>query len=230
MMSRRVEHGIRAFGAAAIVTPLFVSVLLLSSANASAQTTLVLDAPDSEVTDAYLRGGASASQVFNTDALATKANSNIANVRRAVLKFDTSTRIPQGASVTSARLTLTLKKSDPQSRTLSLYRITQSFQESQATWTTRKSGYRWTASGGDLSSRITTFNVGTSVGSKVTIDVTSLVRSTVAGSYGSRYTRIALVDAGASSNTSYKEFYSSETSDASRRPTLTVVYGGAATP
>ena len=223
-MSHRLNLGVRVFTAATVATALFLG------SEASAQTTLVLDAPNTEVTDAYIRGGASASTVFNTDALATKANSNTANVRRALLKFDTETRIPQGSAIQSARLTITLKKSDPQTRKIGIYRITQSFQESQATWTTRKSGYRWSASGGDLSSKIAEVSVGTAVGSKVTFDVTSVVRSTVAGSYGSRYTRLALVDTGASSDTSYKEFYSSEASNASVRPVLTVVYGAASAP
>jgi endonuclease/exonuclease/phosphatase family metal-dependent hydrolase len=224
-MSHCLNLGVRAFSVATVAAMLF-----LGSSAASAQTTLVLDAPDTEVTDAYIRGGSNAAAVFNTDALATKANSNVSNVRRALLKFDTETRIPRGSTIQSARLTLTLKKTDPSTRTIGVYRVTQSFQESQATWTTRKSGYRWTSSGGDLSSRITQFSIGTTVGTKVTVDVTSLVRSTVAGSYGSRYTRLALVDTGSSSDYSYKEFYSSESSDSSKRPTLTVVYGTASAP
>jgi endonuclease/exonuclease/phosphatase family metal-dependent hydrolase len=220
-MSRRVSLGIRVFGAAAVATMLF-----LAPASAVAQTTVVLDAPDSEVTDAYIRGGSYANTVHNNDALATKAYSTSQNQRRALLKFDTETRVPRGAQITSARLTLTLKRSDPETRRIGVYRVTQSFQESQTTWYTRKSGYRWTSAGSDLSSRLTDFSIGTAVGTKVTVDVTSTVQAAVNGSYGSRYTRLALLDIGSSSNTSYKEFYSSETSTASNRPTLTVVYGG----
>jgi endonuclease/exonuclease/phosphatase family metal-dependent hydrolase len=223
-MSHRLNLGVRVLAAAAVASIMFVG------SPAAAQTTLVLDAPNTEVTDAYIRGGSNASTVYNTDALATKANSNLSVVRRALLKFDTETRIPRGSAIQSARLTLTLKKSDPQTRRLGVYRVTQSFQESQATWVTRKSGWRWSSAGGDLSSKITEFSIGTTVGTKVTVDVTSVVRSTVAGSYGSRYTRLALVDVGSGSDTSYKEFYSSEASDTTRRPVLTVVYGTASAP
>ncbi len=224
-MSRRVIPCVRTVGLAAVA-----NILILAPSLAGAQTTVVLDAPDTEVTDSYLRGGSSANTVHNTDAVATKANLNIANVRRALLKFDTETHIPQGSTIQSARLSLTLKRSDPETRRIGIYRVTQSFQESQATWNTRKTGYLWNSSGGDLSSRLGEFIIGTSVGSKVTVDVTSLVQATVKGTYGSRYTRIALVDTGTASNTSYKEFHSSEASDPSVRPTMTVVYGSASAP
>jgi endonuclease/exonuclease/phosphatase family metal-dependent hydrolase/regulation of enolase protein 1 (concanavalin A-like superfamily) len=206
------------------VSVLGFSSMLMAGA-ASAQTTLTLSAPDTEVTDAYIRGGAYANTVHNNDALATKAYATTETVRRALLKFDTETRIPQGAQIQSASLTLTLKRSDPETRRIGVYRVTNSFQEHQATWYTRESGYRWTSAGSDLSSRLTDFSIGTTIGTKVTVDVTSVVQSTVNGSYGSRYTRLALVDIGSSSNTSYKEFYSSETGTAANRPVLTVVYG-----
>ncbi len=224
-MSRSVNLGVRTVGVAAVATMLF-----LAPSSAAAQTTVVLDAPGTEVTDAYIRGGSHANTVHNTDALATKANSNTSNQRRALLKFDTETRIPQGSTIQSAKLSLTLKRSDPQTRRIGVYRVTQSFQESQATWVTRKTGYRWTSAGGDFSSKLAEFNIGTSAGSKVTVDVTALVQATVKGTYGSRYSRIALVDIGSASDTSYKEFHSSEASNASNRPVLTVVYRGGSAP
>ena len=64
----------------------------------------------------------------------------------------------------------------------------------------------------------------------MTFDVTALVQETVRGTYGSRYTRIALVDLGSSSAASYKEFHSSEAADPSVRPRLTVVHGSTPPP
>ena len=224
-MSRSVNIGVRSFGTAVVAT-----FLCLAPTTSAAQTTVVLDSPDSEVADAYVRGGTYASRVHNTDALVTKANTNPSNVRRALLKFDTATRVPAGATIRSARLTLTLKKTDSPTRKLGVYRVTHPFQEDQATWYTRKRGYQWTSAGGDLSAKLSDVTVGTEPGSKITIDLTSLVQSTVKGSFGSRYTRVALVDIGARSNDSYKEFHSSESRDLSARPVLTIVYGGSATP
>lgn len=219
-MSRRVRVGVRVCGAAA---------LLLSTmcvAPAFAQTTVVLDSPSNEVTDAFIRAGDYANRVNNNGVLVTKANSNPDYVRRALIKFDTQNFVPQGADIQSATLSLTLRSSEASTRTIGAYRVANSFDESAATWYRRKTdGRRWTSAGGDLGTRYATASVGTSAGARVTFNVTSLVQATVNGNYGSRYTRIALVDAGSSSSSSYKEFYSSEASNTAVRPRLTVVYG-----
>lgn len=223
-MNRCVRAGVRVFGAAAL---LFSSTFALPAA---AQTTVVLDNPSGEVTDAYVRAGEYANVVNNTDVLVTKANSNAGYVRRALVKFDTQNFVPANATIQSATLTLTLRRSESSTRTIAAYRVASSFDETAATWYRRKTdGSRWTAAGGDLGSRYATATVGTAAGTRVTFNVTSLVQSTVNGTYGSRYTRIALVDTGSSSSSSLKEFYSSEASDPSVRPRLTVVYGGTST-
>jgi endonuclease/exonuclease/phosphatase family metal-dependent hydrolase len=223
-MSRRVCIDVRVFGmAACLLSSVFV-------ASAAAQTTVVLDNPSGEVVDAYVRAGTYADTVNNNGVLATKANSNASYVRRALLKFDTQNHVPANATIRSATLTLTLRRSEASTRTISAYRVTNSFDETAATWYRRKSdGSRWTAAGGDLTTRYATASVGTAAGSRVTFDVTSLVQATVKGTFGSRYTRIGLADAGSSSSSSYKEFYSSEASNSAVRPRLTVVYGGTTT-
>ena len=65
-----------------------VAVLGLPAA-ASAQTTVTLDSPGSELTDdTTIRGGAYAGTNFATDdVLETKATSDANNVRRSLLKF-----------------------------------------------------------------------------------------------------------------------------------------------
>jgi endonuclease/exonuclease/phosphatase family metal-dependent hydrolase len=219
-MNRRAKVGVRVFGAAAF----FLSAMI--AAPAMAQTTVVLDSPDGEVVDAFIRAGDYANTVYNSSVLQTKANSNSSFRRRALLKFDTQNFVPENASIQSATLTVTLKSSESSTRTLGAYRVSTSFDESAATWYRRKTtGDRWTSSGGDLGSRYATATVGTSGGTRVTFNVTSLVQSTVRGNYGSRYTRIALIDEGGSSASSLKQFHSSESSDVSARPKLTVVYG-----
>jgi endonuclease/exonuclease/phosphatase family metal-dependent hydrolase len=200
------------------------------AASAAAQTTVVLDNPSGEVVDAFVRAGQYANTVNNNGVLVTKANSDSNYVRRALIKFDTQNHVPANATIQSAILTVTLRRSEASTRTIGAYRVASSFDETAATWYRRKTdGRRWSTAGGDLGTRYATATVGTTAGSRVKFNVTSLVQATVKGTFGSRYTRIALVDGGSSSSSSYKEFYSSEASDPAVRPRLTVVYGGGTT-
>ena len=95
-----------------------------------------------------------------------------------------------------------------------------------ATWNSRKSGVRWSKAGGDTNKRYATATVTNKAGSKVTFDVTALVQAAVRGDFGTRYTRIALIDEGGSSQDSYKTIHSEDATTASNRPTLTVTLGG----
>jgi endonuclease/exonuclease/phosphatase family metal-dependent hydrolase len=208
-----------------------VTAALLVGA-ASAQTTVSISDPIVHVDDARIQGGSMANTVFDGEKLATKIHpTNAAYTRRSVLKFDTHNTVPAGATVSSATLVLTISKADAESRRLGVYRLSQTFDEDYASWTVRKSGSKWTTQGGDLAEKFAELSVGSTVGSKVSFDLTKLVQGVVKGTYGSsRYTRIALVDLGSGSNTSYKEFHNSESSDTSVRPVLKVVYGGSAPP
>jgi hypothetical protein len=55
------------------------------------------------------------------------------------------------------------------------------------------------------------------------------VQKTVSGTFGSRYTRMALVDAGGADNESVRSFHSSRAGTSSVRPKLVVTYGSSAT-
>jgi endonuclease/exonuclease/phosphatase family metal-dependent hydrolase len=220
-MSRLVHLAVRPFA-------LTLAILTIAAAtSAFAQTVVVLDAPDTEVRDAFIRAGAYANTVFDNGVLVTKSNSNSSYRRRALLKFDTENFVPAGAPIQSAILTLTLRSSESDTRTLGVYRVTTAFDEPAATWYRRRTGYSWSTAGGDLGARYAVTTVGTAPGLRITFDVTRLVQETVNGAFGSRYTRIALRDEGASSSSSYKEFYSSEAADPASRPQLVVTYGSA---
>jgi endonuclease/exonuclease/phosphatase family metal-dependent hydrolase len=207
------------------------TIATLVGSAAEAQTTVRIATPSTQVGDARIQGGSYADTVFHREPLATKNHpSNPTYTRRSVLKFDTHNTVPSGASVQSATLTLTLSRADAETRTLGIYRLRETFDEQYATWNTRKSGTRWGTAGADLAEKWAETTVGATVGARVSFDVTRLVQGVVSGTYGSsRYTRVALVDLGSGSNTSYKEFHSSEASDAAVRPVLTVVYGGTTT-
>jgi endonuclease/exonuclease/phosphatase family metal-dependent hydrolase len=173
-----------------------------------------------------LRAGSYASTNFSDDpVLETRASSDPSYLRRALLKFDTHTTIPAGASVASARLTVTMAGGNSEKRTLAAWGVTSSYDELVATWNSRKTSTHWSKAGGDTNKRYATASVTNKAGSKVTFDVTALVQAAVRGDFGTRYTRIELIDEGGSSRDSYKTIHSDDASNASYRPTLTVTLG-----
>lgn len=201
---------------------------------AAAQTTVVLNQGGSQVTDTTLRGGAYANTNYDGNPLITRRSwSDLDWERRAVLKFDTQNTIPAGAQIASATLTLTVRSglgTAGASRPMHLYRVTQAFQEADATWRLRQGTSYWAAPGGDIGSTIASSAWASNVaGSRVSFNVTSLVQQTVDGDFGSRYTRMLIADGGTEGKDSYREFFSSEDSTVSRRPVLTVVLGSTTT-
>jgi endonuclease/exonuclease/phosphatase family metal-dependent hydrolase len=190
---------------------------------AHAQTLTLTDSSDTT-----LRGGAYANTNYgNSTTLVTRASSTADYTRRVILKFDTHNTISQSSSIASAKLAITIKGGNSETRTLSVYRVTQPYTDVEATWYRRRVSTSWSKAGGDLGEKAGSLTVTNVTGSKVTVDLTSLVQKIVNGTYGSsRYTRVALVDEGASSQSSYKEYYS-EQAGASLGPVLTVVLGTA---
>jgi endonuclease/exonuclease/phosphatase family metal-dependent hydrolase len=201
---------------------------------AAAQTTVVLNQAGTQVTDTTIRSGSYANTNFDGGPLITRRSNDPEWERRALLKFDTENFIPEGAHVASATLTLTVRSglgSSGQTRPLTLYRITQAFQEGEATWRLRQGSSYWSTPGGDVAEQVGSGAATSTAGSRVTFDVTSLVQRTSDGDFNSRYTRLLVADGGSDAKESYREYYGSEESTASRRPTLTVVLGsGAASP
>jgi endonuclease/exonuclease/phosphatase family metal-dependent hydrolase len=216
-----------------VIRAALVSALSLAGplTAAHAQSTLVLSAPGTEVTDdATIQAGAGADTNFaRLDWIATKAGLTDDDLLRALVKFDTQYTLPAGAPIQSAVLTLTIMSAgaDP-TRTIGVYPVTLSFLQDDATWNARRGDYAWTTAGGDLGVLSTTQSVPNVVGTKVAFDITNIVATAVSGANGSRYTRIALVDLDAASASSERRFYSMEAADPSVRPLLTIVYGGAA--
>ncbi len=201
-----------------------VTVALASVAVPAAAQTIQLTQSNATV----LRGGVYADTNLSSDAvLSTRASSDASYTRRIVMKFDTHNTIAAGTPIGSATLTMTVGGGNAEARTVSAYRISTSFDEGQTTWNRRYSTSAWSSAGGDLAEKYAAAVVSNTPGSRVTFDVTALVQGVVNGTFGSsRYTRIALVDGGASSRDSYKEYYSDEAGDSSVRPVLTVIYGG----
>jgi endonuclease/exonuclease/phosphatase family metal-dependent hydrolase len=215
ILSRVCAHALVVMAAAAAVSA------------AAAQTTVTFNVSKPDVVYATLRAGAYADKNLPT-MLKTRAADTASNHRRALLKFDTQNRIPAGSNVTSALLTVTVKSGSAAdtTRTIGAYQVTRSWAETETTWNRRRRTSAWMSGGGDLGSLIAKQVVSNVTGTKVTFDVTPLVKSAVAGKLGSsRYTRVALVDLDPATVDSTREFYTPDEANSALRPTLKVVYG-----
>jgi endonuclease/exonuclease/phosphatase family metal-dependent hydrolase len=200
---------------------------------AAAQSTVVLNQPGTQVTDTAIRNGSYAGTNFDGQPLITRRSNDPEWERRTLLKFDTENFIPEGATIVSATLTLTVKSglgSAGQTRPLQAFRVTQAFQEAEATWRRRQGSSNWSTPGGDIAEQFGSGYPTSTPGSKVTFDLTTLVQRTSDGDFGSRYTRVLLADAAPEAKESYREYYPSEDSTVSRRPTLTIVLAAGSAP
>ena len=169
---------------------------------------MTLDAPTSEVcVDTTIRGGGYASADFsNSDVLEVKNATDVElPTARRCSSSTRRTAIPAGAVINSARLYLVLKGADDSTlRPIGVYRVTKSFLPSQTNWLDYRDGDAWSQQGGDLGSRYTVTNVGGTAGTTYSFDLTNLVQQTVNGDFGSRYTRVVLVDTGVAADGAFE--------------------------
>lgn len=200
------------------------------AAVASAQTTVTLSTPGTHVNaDLTIQGGAYGWTDFsNSPVLASKVSGNETYTRRMFFKFDTQNYVPAGAVIQSATLYLVMNQAESaENRPFTAYWVNRSFVRWETTWNTFRSGQYWSTPGGDLGTRFGTTYVGNAVGSTYQFDLTDMVQRVVNGQFGSRYTRLALIDEGGPSKGNYKEFHSSRAGNSSLRPRLVITYGSA---
>ena len=212
---------------------LFLALIAICSvaADAYAQTTVTLSTPGTHINaDLTIQGGSYGMVDFSaSDALASKVSSE-SYTRRILLKFDTQNYIPANAVIQSAQLYLVLKKAESsEQRPLTAYYVTKSFVTRETNWYYHRSGQAWSRPGGDFGASFGTTYVGNAVGSTYRVDLTSMVQRVVNGEFGSRYTRLALVDTGANTNGNYREFHSTRAANAALRPRLVITYGTSTT-
>lgn len=203
------------------------------AATASAQTTVTLSTSGSGAhinADLTIQGGAYGWVDYsNSDVVATKVSSE-SFTRRMMFKFDTQNYIPANAVIQSAQLHLVLKKAENgEKRPLTAYHVTQSFVSGQTNWYSYRSGKAWRTPGGDLGPSFGTTYIGNGVGSTYKVDLTAMVQRMVNGEFGSRYTRLALIDTGANTAGNYREFHSTRAANAALRPRLVITYGTSTT-
>jgi hypothetical protein len=217
---------------ARLVSASFVALLssLAAPAALQAQTTVLLNVPDTQVIDTTLRSGSYATYNHNNTMLVTRSSTDPEWVRRAILAFNTSS-IPSGSVVSSAILRVKIRSglgTSGATRPVAARRLGSMFVESQATWRIRQSGVSWTTPGGDLAETVATASVTNTVGATISFNVTALVQRAVNGEFN-RQALLALVDTGADAKESYREFHSTEAYNAADRPQLTVQYGSTST-
>ena len=218
----RPGHGVRSIHQ--LVFALIASCAF--SAPAAAQTTVTLSAPGTHINaDQTIQGGVYATTDFSgSDGIASKVSSE-AYTRRILFKFDTQNYIPANAVIQSAQLHLVLKTAESsEGRPLTAFYVTRSFHRGQTSWRYYQDGAAWSTPGGDFGARFTTTYVDGAVGSTYRFDLTSLVQRVVNGEYGSRYTRLALVDTGAATSGNYREFHSTRAANSALRPRLVITY------
>jgi endonuclease/exonuclease/phosphatase family metal-dependent hydrolase len=193
---------------------------------ASAQTTVSLSTPDTHINaDFTIQGGSSGMVDFSSsDVLASKVSS-ASFTRRIMMKFDTQNFVPANAIIQSAKLYLVLKNAESsENRPLTVYNVGQSFVEGQTNWYYFRDGQTWSKAGGDFNGSFGTTYVGNAVGSTYTFDLTQVVQRSVNGDFGSRYTRVALVDTGGAISGNYRAFHSTRSTNVAARPRLVITY------
>ena len=209
---------------------LFLVLVAICSfaAVASAQTTVTLSEPGKHINaDMTIQGGAFGWVDFSHDEVLASKVSSESYTRRMLLKFDTQNFIPANAVIQSAKLYLVLKHAESgENRPMTAYYVNRSFVKWEANWYEFRKGQRWSQPGGDLGRSFGTTYVGNAEGSAYVFDLTNMVQAAVNGAFGSRYTRLALVDTGGASGGNYKEFHSTRASSSSLRPRLVITYGG----
>jgi endonuclease/exonuclease/phosphatase family metal-dependent hydrolase len=198
---------------------------------ASAQTTVTINQPETQVVYTTLRAGAYANTNQGAD-LETKTAPSLDVTRRAIIKFDTTT-LAESTPIASAKMTLTVQSGGSTvSRHIAAYQITDSWDETQATWNQRRSSPNqpWSTTGGDLGAKLDTEVASNAGGTKVTFDVTALVSKVVSGALGSsRYTRIELVDTDANDDQSRRIYCTPDDPNPANRPTLVLTTGATTT-
>src|SRR5262245_15508206 len=169
----------------AVFTGVLVGSLLLDRPAVAQPTTVVLNTPNTHVLDTMLRNGPYATVNQDGPLLLTRFSTIPEWERRTVLAIQT-TSIPTGSTVTSAVLTLTIKSglgTAGSTRPVKVYRLLNTFTETQATWRDRQTGVAWATAGGDLGEDYGTVQVTNTAKTRIAFDVKALVQKTINGDF-----------------------------------------------
>lgn len=153
------------------------------------------------------------------DAAESWVSSASNDTTRSLLRFDVGV-LPAGARILEANLSLYRQSGSGADQPVSAHRILTPWSENSVTWNSREAGTAWDTPGGDFNNvAVTTTAVGPD-NRRYEWDITLLVQGWVDGSYQNYgVAMIAAVDGMAG-----ERFYTSDQTDPTRRPSLTVVY------
>lgn len=188
-------------------------------------TTLDLQPNDADGKDAYIRGDLP-SYNGNVDPMLVGLSGSGDNMS-ILLQFNISS-IPSGSTVTNATLSIYVNGSSASPTTLptEIHRITESWNETVVNWTSGESSTLWSTQGGAYSSDIENqTNITTDEG-WFNFTITALVQGWV----NTTYTNNGLILISDGVTNDYKKIYSSDSTDSTVRPKLSVDYTENAAP
>ena len=138
---------------------------------------------------------------------------------RSLLHFNMNA-IPVGAKIQSATLSLLRQSGSGANQPVSAHRIKNPWSEDSVTWNSREAGTSWDTAGSDFDSMaVVTTPVGPA-NQRYEWNITPLVQSWVDGSFQNH----GVVLAAAITGMSGERFYTSDDSDPTRHPRLTISY------
>jgi hypothetical protein len=147
------------------------------------------------------------------------ANSNN-NASRSLFKFAVE-RLPRGAKVIDATLSLEHESGSDPNVSITAHRITSGWEEDEVTWRQRRSGISWNTDGGDFDAAVfATTSVGPTSGIRYEWNLTDLVQGWVDGTYPNHGVILATAENGIFG----ERFFSSDETIETRRPRLTITY------
>ncbi len=142
------------------------------------------------------------------------------NSSRSLLRFAIES-LPRGAKIIDATLSLEHESGNDPDVPVTAHRVTKYWEEGEATWNRRETGINWDTAGGDFAAAIfATTEVGPASGVRYEWDLTGLVQGWIDGTFPNYGVALATELDGAFG----ERFFSSDETDATRRPRLSVTY------
>ncbi|MDJ0917710.1 MAG: DNRLRE domain-containing protein [Woeseiaceae bacterium] len=176
--------------------------------------------PGAEGKDTFIESQGSKQNDNNANDKDLKTDSESNKQLRALLEFDLG-RIPRGARVTSAELSLHINDNKGQADIVKAHRITRDWTEDGVTWLSRNGSDVWVSPGGDYDNAVAGSFTASATG-PVTVDITELADGWVRGLWPNH--GLILLSEPASGNNEKKYTSSDDDAAPDEHPSLTITY------